>query len=610
MGSGASKTSSVIAAPANIKSRSTPRLLSINLSEDRVQRPNSASLQSPKASLQSPKTSIAKSSQIPHHWTSNSLCLQDKKDIGDDEYADEEFESDTSEAPAAFPWKRGELLGTGSFGSVYLARNEYSGDLMAVKEISYDDDSADEVIAIQQEVLVLRCLHHPNIVKYMGSEYNEAARTLYIFTEWVPGGSLEDNTKTFGCSEPVAQKYIYQILLGIDYLHSKNVVHYDIKPSNILIDQHGGVKLADFGASRLLNASSVAQGKSLRGTPYYMAPEVVKQAGTSVKVDIWSLGCSVVKMLTGVPLWKTMKFQSQIALFFHIANLTAPPELPASISPVAKSFITACLQVSPEARPSAETLLKHPFIQQRHFSQAPTHAILHENLRGRATTACTTFMSPSRPQCSGDAPPRTAVPLFHPSHNYDVFGLHADKPPSHDQNNMQLGAHTHEPSANKPRENDDDDEEEDERDAMPMAKSTSESVLPSLTPPKSTKKKKNSAPIVPSIEATATHARSTSLASSKDLGANAGNRRHSHDMGAGAEVVMPRLAAKDDHHPPVVSSPPKKKLYDETPILSDVAKRERDTVLEREAQKRKLKEEQARQWREEQEAYRRSLAPG
>ncbi|EQC38444.1 STE/STE11 protein kinase [Saprolegnia diclina VS20] len=601
MGSGASKTSSVIAAPTDIKSRSTPRLLSVNVSDDHMQRANSTSLKSPKVTSRSPS-----GAKTPLHH--KSPTAKEKKDSGDDEYANEDFEPDTSDDPTAFPWKRGELLGTGSFGSVYLARNEYTGDLMAVKEIMYDDDSADEVIAIQQEVLVLRCLHHPNIVKYMGSEYDEAARTLYIFTEWVPGGSLEDNTKTFGCSEPVAQTYVYQILLGIAYLHSKNVVHYDIKPSNILIDQHGGVKLADFGASRLLNASSVAQGKSLRGTPYYMAPEVVKQAGTSVKVDIWSLGCSLVKMLTGVPLWKSMKFQSQIALFFHIANLTAPPELPASISPVAKSFITACLQVAPEARPSAETLLKHPFIQHRHFNQAPTHAILHENLKGRATTAGTS-MGPSRPHGCGDAPPRTAVPLFHPSLHYDAFAMHEVKTPSHDQTKVQQEP-MHEPSASK-RMEDESEEEDEEKGAMPMTTSSSESVLPSLTPPKSaSKKKKNSDPTVASMKATSAHTRSTSLASSKDLNANAGNRRHSHDLGAGSDVVMPRLTAKDDHHPPVVSSPPKKKLYDETPILSDVAKRERDAVLEREAQKRKLKEEQARQWREEQEAYRRSLAPG
>ncbi|RHY24956.1 hypothetical protein DYB32_008598, partial [Aphanomyces invadans] len=128
-----------------------------------------------------------------------------------------------------FVWKKGELLGSGSFGSVYLARNETTGDLMAVKEISYAEETTDEIAAIQQEVAVLRSLNHPHIVTYIGSEFHAATSTLYIFTEWVPGGSLEDNTKTFGCSESVAQNYMSQVLLGVQYLHSRHVIHYDIK---------------------------------------------------------------------------------------------------------------------------------------------------------------------------------------------------------------------------------------------------------------------------------------------------------------------------------------------------------------------------------------------
>ncbi|OQR98568.1 mitogen-activated protein kinase kinase kinase [Achlya hypogyna] len=543
MGGGASKGSATV--PTRLQTRSTTRLLSVNVND------------------------------------------------GGDDYANETFEADTglSEDPTVFPWKRGELLGTGSFGSVYLARNEYTGDLMAVKEICYSDDSEDDIVAIQQEVLVLRSLNHPNIVKYMGSEYDEQSKTLYIFTEWVPGGSLEDNTKTFGCSEPVVQKYVYQILLGIEYLHSMNVVHYDIKPSNILIDQHGGVKLADFGASRLLSGSSL--GKSLRGTPYYMAPEVVKQCGATTKVDIWSLGCTVLKMLTGVPLWKTMKFQSQIALFFHIANLTAPPDLPASISPVAKSFVTACLQISPEARPAADVLLKHPFIQQRHFQT--TGPSVHEHFRSRATTAGTTA-GPLR-LFATDTPPATASPFFRPTTDRAAERFSSDTTKL-DHGTCLRGWVTWRRTGIEVEAL-----ETNER----LTPSASDSLLPALTPPKP------KAPDLPATTATASkRARSISMAAAKDVGDgdSKASRRHSHDSRPATDAVMPQLppaaARKDDEAKTI----PHTVVFDDTPIMSDVARRERDSAHELEEQKRKIKEEQARQWREEQEAYRRSMAPG
>ena len=101
---------------------------------------------------------------------------------------------------------------------------------------------------------------------------------------------------------------------------------------------------------------------SLRGTPYFMAPEVITQTGHGRKADVWSVGCTVLQMCTGVPPWKTMKFGSISALMYHVANTNDPPPMPDTISDQLRSFLHLCFQRNPEQRPSAEELLAHPFV--------------------------------------------------------------------------------------------------------------------------------------------------------------------------------------------------------------------------------------------------------
>ncbi|KAJ0403101.1 hypothetical protein ATCC90586_001279 [Pythium insidiosum] len=281
---------------------------------------------------------------------------QEEEELLDDPYADEIFEDDVLE------WKKGEVLGSGSYGTVYLARNERSGALMAAKEILVAEETEADVRSASREVELLRSLRHENVVKYLGSHVDAEAKKLYIFTEWVPGGNLEHNRKRFGGDERVVRRYTKQILQGVAYLHSKHIVHHDIKPSNLLVDQNGVVKLADFGSSRLISSSTYINNESMRGTPNYMAPEVIKQTSRGRKSDIWSVGCSVLRLLTGRPLWGDKKFDSQVALLFFIANLTELPPLPGELSADARSFLLQCLEIDPARRPSAEELLRHPFV--------------------------------------------------------------------------------------------------------------------------------------------------------------------------------------------------------------------------------------------------------
>jgi len=273
---------------------------------------------------------------------------------------------------------------------VYLARDEDTGSLMAVKELVISEETDTAIREATREVELLRSLKHENIVKYLGYHVDSEAQTLSIFTEWVPGGSLEHNRKLFGGNERVVRRFTHQLLSGVAYLHSKNIIHHDIKvmlgnlpdfdsssranasrvcliqPANILVDQNGVVKIADFGSSRLINSATMAGGstRSLHGTPNYMAPEVIKQtSGRSRKADIWSIGCTVLRLLTGRPLWGDRHFDSQAALLYYIANILELPPLPEGLSAQAQEFIQACLEIDPLKRPSAAELLTFPFAQ-------------------------------------------------------------------------------------------------------------------------------------------------------------------------------------------------------------------------------------------------------
>jgi serine/threonine protein kinase len=264
-------------------------------------------------------------------------------------------------------WKKGELIGAGAYGRVYMGMNEASGSLIAVKEMVFAPDNFKEMTALQLEVGLMREFAHPNIVAYLGTELGDS-NTLYIFTEWVPGGSLQNLLKKFGrFSESVVLSYTSQILLGLGYLHDNGIVHRDIKGSNILVDDRGNVKLCDFGASKRIvqtNAGNTVQEDniSLRGTPYFMAPEVITQTGHGRKADVWSVGCTVLQMASGLPPWRSMNFNSISALMFHIANTNDAPAMPDDISQELRSFMNVCFLREPAKRPSIAELQKHPFV--------------------------------------------------------------------------------------------------------------------------------------------------------------------------------------------------------------------------------------------------------
>lgn len=258
-------------------------------------------------------------------------------------------------------WKKGRLLGRGTFGHVYLGFNRENGQMCAIKEVKVvsDDQTSRECLKqLNQEIILLSNLTHPNIVRYYGSELDE--ETLSVYLEYVSGGSIHKLLQEYGpFREPVIQNYTRQILSGLSFLHARNTVHRDIKGANILVDPNGEIKLADFGmAKHITSCSSVL---SFKGSPYWMAPEVVMNtSGYGLAVDIWSLGCTILEMATSKPPWSQYE---GVAAIFKIGNSKEFPEIPEHLSNDAKNFIRLCLQREPSTRPVASQLLEHPFVK-------------------------------------------------------------------------------------------------------------------------------------------------------------------------------------------------------------------------------------------------------
>ncbi|XP_020579139.1 mitogen-activated protein kinase kinase kinase 5-like isoform X2 [Phalaenopsis equestris] len=261
-------------------------------------------------------------------------------------------------------WQKQKLIGSGTFGNVYKATNRHTGALCAMKEVNIipdDPKSAECLKQLEQEIRVLSKLKHPNIVQYYGSELTEDH--FYIFLEYVYPGSINKYVQEHcgAMTESVVRNFTRHILKGLAYLHSTDNIHRDIKGANLLVDVNGVVKLADFGMAKHL--SRAAPALSLKGTPYWMAPEVVqatmsKDVGYDFAVDIWSLGCTIIEMFTGKHPWSGLEGAAAMFKVLH-----KDPPIPETLSSEGKDFLQRCFRRNPAERPTASMLLDHPFIR-------------------------------------------------------------------------------------------------------------------------------------------------------------------------------------------------------------------------------------------------------
>lgn len=271
------------------------------------------------------------------------------------------FRSEGSIKPGK--WGTGSKIGVGSFGVVRVGMNKKTGTLMAVKSITVSKAVMKD---IQTEIDLLKSLDHIHIVRYLGAETD--GTHLHIFQEWVPGGSVTSLLHKFGpFSMQVVRAYLFQILSGLTYLHQNHILHRDIKGGNVLVSDSGIVKLADFGSSKrlALQHQDAMENLTMRGTPYFMAPEVFEEKYGS-KADIWSVGCVAFQMLTGSPPWKGMGFSNPMTLFIHIKDTEGLPSYDwPNTNDVEitrfKTMLEKCFYRDPSKRPTAKALSSDPF---------------------------------------------------------------------------------------------------------------------------------------------------------------------------------------------------------------------------------------------------------
>ncbi|XP_018428415.1 PREDICTED: serine/threonine-protein kinase 10-like [Nanorana parkeri] len=259
-------------------------------------------------------------------------------------------------------WEILSELGDGAYGKVYKVHHKETQALAAVKILEiFSEEALEDHIS---EINILGQCQHPNVLRLIEADY--WGRQLWIMVEFCAGGALDAVMIELGhgLSENQISVACQQTLQGLQYLHSLKIIHRDLKAGNILLTQHGDIRLADFGVSAV-NSQTLQRRSSFIGTPYWMAPEVVacetcKDAPYDYKADVWSLGVTLIELAETQPpnhemnptrvLLKILKSKPPSLKYRHLW------------SPEFKSFLHKCLQRNPQERSSASELLEHPFV--------------------------------------------------------------------------------------------------------------------------------------------------------------------------------------------------------------------------------------------------------
>ncbi|XP_059348682.1 serine/threonine-protein kinase PAK 3-like [Ammospiza nelsoni] len=248
-----------------------------------------------------------------------------------------------------------EELGRGGFGAVYKALDTSSGQQVAIKIMSLEEEMSEELAA--NEILAMRDNRSPNIVTYLDSYLVDAE--LWLAMEFMDGGTLFDVLRAVYLEEGQIGAVCRECLQGLHFLHSRQVIHRDIKSCNVLVGTDGSVKLGDFGLCAQLSPEHSKRSSSV-GTPSWMAPEVVRGEAYGPKVDIWSLGIMGLEMVEG-----EAPYQREARLrVFELLERNGPPKLqnPRHHSALLRDFLRCCLQADEDRRWSAQELLQHPFV--------------------------------------------------------------------------------------------------------------------------------------------------------------------------------------------------------------------------------------------------------
>jgi uncharacterized protein YcgI (DUF1989 family) len=258
-------------------------------------------------------------------------------------------------------------VGEGAAGAVYLATDRQTGKPVAIKSMNVTQQNRP---LIATEIQIMRTSQHPNVVGFIDA-FLQDQRILYVVMEFMSSGSLTDILEYFESNIHLNEAQMAfvcrETLKGLAFCHSMQRIHRDIKSDNILLGGDGTVKIADFGyAAQLTNEKS--KRATIVGTPYWMAPEVIRGSEYDQKVDIWSLGIMLMEMAEGEPPY--MEFPPLRALFLITTKGIPPLKKQDKWSPDLQDFLSRCLEKESSDRPTAEELLAHPWMRLAEGSQA------------------------------------------------------------------------------------------------------------------------------------------------------------------------------------------------------------------------------------------------
>ncbi|XP_065656344.1 serine/threonine-protein kinase PAK 6 [Hydra vulgaris] len=271
-------------------------------------------------------------------------------------------------------------IGEGSTGIVCIAKDKRSGKQVAVKKMDLKKQQRRELLF--NEVVTMKNYRHLNIIELYDAYL--VGDELWVVMEYLDGGALTDIVTYKRLKEEEIAYFSKSCLKGLEYLHSQGVIHRDIKSDSILMSKDGQVKISDFGFCAQIS-NEIPKRKSLVGTPYWMAPEIISRDSYGTEVDIWSFGVMVVEMVDSEPPYFS---ETPLLAMKKIRDQDAPQVKDIEkISPQLKSFIESCLQKDPLQRSSASDLLKHPFLRNI-CSTANIVSLIKEYLHTEKNSSC------------------------------------------------------------------------------------------------------------------------------------------------------------------------------------------------------------------------------